>query len=232
MSAGLNMVDVAPSIDSSVIIDDQLSPSVDGSMMPIAEASGTSADDSGTEQANTDEARGEGSLDWDAFSTTATTAGADDDSDTEWRELPSYLHLEILQLLQTDADSYYMDNGSDSASHGDSYPSEEDLATAGITMEDFQNESDVTIGELFDALRAIREDPDRNPAEAETESAAGVETSSDIGKSSSLGWAEFSGALHWLYMHNLVHFNDPRAELSAQELFKGAEVLDLRSFTR
>jgi hypothetical protein len=127
--------------------------------------------------------------------------GSEDDASNPWRELPSQLHLEILQLLQDADDS--------------------DDATGGS----------IVVAELFDALKEVRGDFSTGFTDAEIEEIEGVPEEVQGGGRGPLPWTEVRDALKWLSQEALVSFEVPGEgdDIDPATLFKGAEVVDMRT---
>eukprot|EP00981_Chlorochromonas_danica_P000566 scaffold131_cov174-Ochromonas_danica.AAC.3 len=134
--------------------------------------------------------------------------GGDEEQQEEvsWREIPSDLHLDILQLLQAPPNNNAEDGN---------------MMTAG----------DLSLADLWHSLQQLRsvqhvgsdeddEDHDHDHEHLEA---------SDLGETD-LSWADVRGALHWLYYEGLISFVSEEIDPSA--LFEGAKVVDLRPFTQ
>ena len=123
------------------------------------------------------------------------------DGEDQWRELPSELSLEVLQLLQPQKSS------------SDAEVVEEYDASS--------DECDVLVSDLLSILRSMRNvstnDDDDN-----------TEDSGPLREEQLLPWSELREALAWLYKNALISITDP-AEISFKKLLESTEVVDLRS---
>ena len=121
-------------------------------------------------------------------------------------ELPSQLHLDLLQLLQPAED--------DGQGGGDSINKAltgEDLGTgnyvpAGLQPGGTHDDSRIRVGDLFEAMSSLAME----------------------GEEEAFSWSSYKDALHWLYDRNLVSFENTAAS-SPEQLFGAADsILDLR----
>ncbi len=121
-------------------------------------------------------------------------------------ELPSQLHLDLLQLLQRDEGVHNSGDTINKALTG------EDLGTgnyvpAGLQPGGQYDDSRIRVGDLYEALSSLA-------AEGEEEEL--------------FSWPQYKEALRWLYDNNLVSFEDTAAT-SPEKLFGAADsILDLR----
>lgn len=106
-----------------------------------------------------------------------------------WTTLPSAVHLDILQLLQ--ANDELLD--AHSSEDGDQGAEAKEESALALASESDVFSSDLTVGELFEALRAI---------EADVLGGCGSSNSS----SEVLTWPVVRDALDWLNAHQLVSF--------------------------
>lgn len=128
----------------------------------------------------------------------------------QWLELPSELHLNILQLLQAPP----------VATEPDTNQEKDDGSVAMDLGNDAKNE--LATSDLWNAIQQIDVVEDDHDEDEQHEESP----------SNGLTWTEVRNALRWLYQHALISFEDPFAANDLLDnAFEGAEVVDMRAFS-
>jgi hypothetical protein len=146
------------------------------------------------------------------------------DSDIQWRELPSILHLQILQILQIDVatqeELVQQGRAEIEAAIPNGYKSPEQEAAAEAALSKVKDSGDITVMELFLALNQVDMDSEESAEKVELEREEGI------------SWTELKAALSWLNLNTLISLHTAdNDEVKMRELFEGREVLDLRGFS-
>ena len=122
-------------------------------------------------------------------------------------ELPSQLHLDLLQLLQETNDGNY-----DSEDTINKALTGEDVSTGGYVPGGPPDDTRVRVSDLYEAMGSLTLEGDDDDE--------------------SFSWPKFKEALRWLYDRNLVSFEDTAAS-SPEKLFGAADsILDLRGLEK
>ena len=135
-----------------------------------------------------------------------SSSSSSDSNGDMWRELPSELSLEVLQLLQPQKSLSDGDDGYETSS---------------------SDECDVLVSDLISILRSMR-NVGTSGDDSDDDDDDDDDRSNPVNEEQLLSWSELREALAWLHKNALISITDP-SDVSFKQLLDSTEVVDLRS---